>query len=428
MSSSKSRTHRAGRRRTYAACSGHEARRAFDRCSAQSQSSCSAGRRDSPSAVSAYVEVMGGPISTVRATSPASSSSRRRSVSTGLETPTTRRATRCSGQGRRAGRPAAAGSSAWPADSNSCATDAHWSASLGLLALRLKVAILPWFKYSSQLRSRILVAQGNLSTVPAGGDHEGDRDPIGDVEPAGGADDDGARACALARLRDAQGSGHPISALVGPAAAALGVTPRTIWRWLDEGLPGSRPSGGWAPSEDDVDAYLRWKGNAAAAWRERMAAGTVPSLRTFQTVLARHFEPGDRAVMREGVEARRRHQVYLRWEPEARNEAVGDRPQGARRARLFPRAQRPHKPWTTLFVDGFSRAVMGWAISEYPSSASVLAALGEAVRIDDRRGPFGGIPVGSAPTAAWSSPLRRWSRPAGCWPSTSTRRRPTARH
>lgn len=231
------------------------------------------------------------------------------------------------------------------------------------------------------------MAQGNLSTVPVGAGDEGDVAALG---PAGAVD---ARACALTRLRAARDAGLPVSALVDAAAAALGVIPRTIWRWLDEGLPGSRPSRGWAPSEDDVDTYVRWKGNASAAWRERAADGPIPSLRTFQTALARRFEAGDRAVMREGVEARRRHQVYLRWEPEARNELWETDHKELDVPVLFPRAQRPRKPWTTLFVDGYSRAVMGWAISEYPSAASVLAALGEAVHVDDRRGPFGGIPA-----------------------------------
>ena len=59
---------------------------------------------------------------------------------------------------------------------------------------------------------------------------------------------------------------------------------------------------------------------------------------------------------------------------------------------IFPRCLRPVQPWTTLFVDGFSRAVMGWAISDHPSSATVLAALGEAIRLDPDHGPFGGLP------------------------------------
>ncbi len=28
---------------------------------------------------------------------------------------------------------------------------------------------------------------------------------------------------------------------------------------------------------------------------------------------------------------------------------------------LAPRAQRPRKPWATLFIDGYSRLITGWA-------------------------------------------------------------------
>lgn len=117
------------------------------------------------------------------------------------------------------------------------------------------------------------------------------------------------RRCALARLQAARAAGVGVSALVGPTAAALGVSVRTLWRWLDDGPPGGRPSRAWTPSDEDIDAYLRWKGNAAATWRERAGVGAVPALRTFQAGLARRFAPGDRATVREGVEGRRRHQV-----------------------------------------------------------------------------------------------------------------------
>ncbi len=207
-----------------------------------------------------------------------------------------------------------------------------------------------------------------------------------------------ARRCVLGRLLEARAAGDALSPLMVPAAAALGVAPRTLWRWLAEGLPGIRRSRAWQPSEEDVDAYLRWKGNAAAAWRSRTASGgDVPALRTFQGALARCFDPGDRAALLEGVEGRRRHQVYLRWEPEARNDLWETDHKELDVPVLFPRAQRPRKPWSTLFVDGYSRAVMGWAISDRPSTASVVAALGEAIRVDPRRGPFGGIPAAVRP-------------------------------
>ena len=59
---------------------------------------------------------------------------------------------------------------------------------------------------------------------------------------------------------------------------------------------------------------------------------------------------------------------------------------------LAPRAQRAAKPWATLFLDGYSRLIMGWAISMRPTSAVVLAALRAGIVVDPARGPFGGVP------------------------------------
>jgi putative transposase len=200
--------------------------------------------------------------------------------------------------------------------------------------------------------------------------------------------------CAIERIVAARAARVPISPLVTAAASSLGVEPRTVWRWLANGPPGQQPSRAWRPSETDVDAYVRWKGNAAAAWRERQSEdATVPELRSFQAALVRGLSPGDRAAIRDGVEGRRRHQVYLRWEPEARNQLWEADHKQLDVPVLFPRRQRPAQPWSTLFVDGFSRAVMGWAISDCPSSGTVLAALGAAIRVDDDRGPFAGLPA-----------------------------------
>jgi putative transposase len=54
--------------------------------------------------------------------------------------------------------------------------------------------------------------------------------------------------------------------------------------------------------------------------------------------------------------------------------------------------RRPRRPWVTLFIDDYSRAIMGWAISLQPSSAEVLAALRDALVVQAGRGPFGGVP------------------------------------
>lgn len=55
------------------------------------------------------------------------------------------------------------------------------------------------------------------------------------------------------------------------------------------------------------------------------------------------------------------------------------------------RAQRPLRPWVTLIIDGYSRLIVGWALSLQPTQAEVLSALRAAVVADpDRR--FGGVP------------------------------------
>lgn len=202
------------------------------------------------------------------------------------------------------------------------------------------------------------------------------------------------RRCLIGQLRVARAAGLPLTPLVAAAAAAFDVAPRTVWRWLAEGPPRTpHPVPSWSPSPDDLDAYVAWKGNSAQAWRERRAEDArTPTLRTFQRAVRRTLTPGDRAVVREGVAGRRRHQVYLRWEPEARNQLWETDHSLLEVPVLFPRCRHPRRPWLTSFVDGYSRAIMGWAISEQPSAATVLAALGAAIRIDAERGPFGGIP------------------------------------
>jgi putative transposase len=46
----------------------------------------------------------------------------------------------------------------------------------------------------------------------------------------------------------------------------------------------------------------------------------------------------------------------------------------------------------TVFVDQFSRLIVGWALSLRPTQAEVLAALRMTVTVDEAHGPFGGVP------------------------------------
>jgi Mu transposase, C-terminal./Integrase core domain. len=207
------------------------------------------------------------------------------------------------------------------------------------------------------------------------------------------------KALLVARLRARRAAGELTSAEVRDAARETGIGERTLWRWLGTTEPPPRRARGdrYEITEADRDAYAAWHGNIAAVHRALHAGRGGPSLRRLQAAFTRDLTPGERAAMVEGVEGRRRHEVYLRWAPNRRNALwEGDHTELPVLV-IAPRAQRPRKPWATLFIDGYSRLIMGWALSVYPTSAVVLAALRQGMVVDAARGPFGGLPEALRP-------------------------------
>lgn len=202
------------------------------------------------------------------------------------------------------------------------------------------------------------------------------------------------------RLRANVAQGGLTTERVREVAAAAGIGERTLWRWLTEvpvsdevGEPATEPDvQGYRLSQEDIDELASQRGNVSAAWRTRHGTADGPSLRTLQRAVSRDLLPGDRAAMVDGAEGRRRHQVYLRWEASHRNEIWEADHKELEILVRPPRAQHGQKPWVTLFLDTFSRLIMGWAIALSPSAATVLAALGKGIRVDPERGPFGGVP------------------------------------
>ncbi len=183
------------------------------------------------------------------------------------------------------------------------------------------------------------------------------------------------------------------SADVRAAATALVVTERTVWRWVNDPAPDRTPRARYELTEADRNDYADWTGNVAALWRARAAKGeAVVPLRTLQRAFSRELSPGERAAVVDGVEGRRRHEVYLRWEPVARNARWEADHKELPVLVTPPRGTRPRKPWVTLFLDCYSRLIMGWALSLRPDCATVLAALRRGLVVDPERGPFGGVP------------------------------------
>jgi putative transposase len=205
------------------------------------------------------------------------------------------------------------------------------------------------------------------------------------------------RALLVRSLRKLRCHGRLTGWEIRSAARALGISERTIRRWLRAdpadlaARPGPRP---YRLTEADREALADWRGSVAAAWRAQRAAGApLPALRTFQQAVRGQLSPAERAALADGVEGRRRHAVYLRWEADYRNQIWEADHKRLSLLVLAPGGQRPQTPWVTWFMDAYSRLVMGWAISLHPSSATSLTALRMGLVVDPERGPWGGVPT-----------------------------------
>ena len=200
----------------------------------------------------------------------------------------------------------------------------------------------------------------------------------------------------VAGLAEARAHGDLRAASVRDAAERLGVGERTLWRWIAAGGPPQRrrPSSRRVELDDELrDAYVRLHGNVTAVWREQRELGhEVAPLRTLQAAFARDLRPAERASVKRGEAGRREHGLYLRYEAPHRNAVWQADHKQLPILVIAAVGRRPRRPWVTQFIDDYSRAIMGWAISLQPSSAEVLAALRDALVVQPRRGPFGGVP------------------------------------
>jgi putative transposase len=211
-----------------------------------------------------------------------------------------------------------------------------------------------------------------------------------------------AKTAAVSRLIALDQRGHLSTAHVSLAAAALGRSPRTVWRWLAQArTPGhAEPA---ARARFTVTPQIRrqlvlWGGNASAVHRELQQQSkadprlpAAPSLATVHRALRRDLTPGDRAGLANGEAARRAFDVF------------GQRPVGHRNAawegdhKCVPvqvSVEGEHaRPWVTWFIDCATKVIMGVAVTPHaPSSDAVLAALRTALDRAEPFGPAGGLP------------------------------------
>lgn len=207
--------------------------------------------------------------------------------------------------------------------------------------------------------------------------------------------DEEARGLLLERLKDYRGRGERIpNALVVQVAGWVGKSERTVWRWVKEAAAGHAPRArGYRLTDRDVELYYELRGNILAIWREahRGQPGGVsrPTLwRAFQEQMSLQ----ERAYALTGSAGQRRYTLGLRWEPEHRN-ALWEADHKEIPVQVMPpRGTKLIRPWVTVFLDGKTRAVMGYAVNEIQTAADVHAALRQAIEVVPERGPFGGKP------------------------------------
>lgn len=201
------------------------------------------------------------------------------------------------------------------------------------------------------------------------------------------------RRAVVAELADVRAElGHVPTALVRETAAAVGVSTRTVRRWLadaaevtstaDAAARLKRPSA--SPAEltgRDIEVIYAHGGNLAAAWRDLRddPACRIGSLTSLRRAWADQ-EPTVRAMATGGAKALLRAQprtLYVAphrnhtWRADHEELPVWVRPRGA---------VLPEKPWVTVVQDDATRMAMAVLYTfGRPSSEQVLAALAAAM-------------------------------------------------
>lgn len=203
------------------------------------------------------------------------------------------------------------------------------------------------------------------------------------------------RETVVARLLEERDRGEFRSELVELVAEQLNVAPRTVWQWLAiaraDGRTTRKPRPRLDVTEADVVDLAYHRGNVTAFHRERRQHGDTPSVDAWRRAFTRALSPGRRVGIVRGERARRDFDTYMTRQPRFRNEEwQADHTQLAISV-LMPDRRVVH-PWATLFIDCFSRAITGFAITGTPSRESILLAMRAAITEEPPFGPMGGIP------------------------------------
>lgn len=157
-----------------------------------------------------------------------------------------------------------------------------------------------------------------------------------------------------------------------------GKTSRTFRRWVEKGeLPRGRSS--FQLTREHRIEVMASGDNLKLAHGRLTAAGEIEcSLRTFERAVNDQMTAQERAYARGGPRMARLYRMFLERQEKGRGVCFeGDHKQVEVWVKP-PKGDVPIRPYVTFFIDTFSRAIAGVAISVYPAQDTVLAAMGAA--------------------------------------------------
>lgn len=209
------------------------------------------------------------------------------------------------------------------------------------------------------------------------------------------------RPAAVAQLLRLRRAGELRTAHVRLVAESVGVSIRTVWRWLaqaeETGAVEKPERRRFRITEEVIDVLADFQGNVKRAHehlvRTALAAGQEPpGLTTLHDAIARDLDPGFMAGLREGIPTARGFDPCFQRPVVARNQVwEGDHKQ-AETVVMMPDG-KPSRVWVTWFEDRGTGCVMGWAVTAGSAHrGSVLAAVRMAVLREAPYGPAGGLP------------------------------------
>lgn len=203
----------------------------------------------------------------------------------------------------------------------------------------------------------------------------------------------------LRRLAQANGGRVPNWAVEG-TASTLGCSKRSVWKWLEAGVPGPRRPA--MLSDKELVVIAEHQGDRKAAWRQLVAAGDFTMSYSQFWRLLNSVDPITRTGVTEGVKQSLQRALYLKGVTTARLDTlIFDHTEMDIFIRRFHAGkEESFRPWVSLLIDAHTRFLLAAVVTEGdgvkgdPGTESLAALLARAVRGEEAKdGTFvGGVP------------------------------------